>query len=208
MNKKRLCWDDVSIGKYLEMENILKKEGDTLSKALDLLQILTGTDYSKVPIDEYMEKVAELSFLQTDVPTIDLPNEIALNGRKYTLKNDVDKITASQFIDYNNYIQSEDNDKIIKIVGTFIIPKGHIYGDGYEFDTVMEDAKDIPLPIANSIAFFLRKQSNKSLKRSLYSLAFRIMMNRKVSWKKRIAAVNGLAVVYRNLGYYLMFWGL
>ena len=205
MNKKRLCWDDVSIGKYLEMENILKKEGDTLSKALDLLQILTGTDYSKVPIDEYMEKVAELSFLQTDVPTIDLPNEIALNGRKYTLKNDVDKITASQFIDYNNYIQSEDNDKIIKIVGTFIIPKGHIYGDGYEFDTVMEDAKDIPLPIANSIAFFLRKQSNKSLKRSLYSLAFRIMMNRKVSWKKRIAAVNGLAVVYRNLGYYLMF---
>ena len=205
MNKKRLCWDDVSIGQYLEMENILKKEGDTLSKALDLLQILTGTDYSKVPIDEYMEKVAELSFLQTDVPTIDLPNEIALNGRKYTLKNDVDKITASQFIDYNNYIQSEDNDKIIKIVGTFIIPKGHIYGDGYDFDTVMEDAKDIPLPIANSIAFFLRKQSNKSLKRSLYSLAFRIMMNKKVSWKKRIAAVNGLAVVYRNLGSYLMF---
>ena len=205
MKKKRLSWDDVSIGQYLEMENILKKEGDTLSKALDLLQILTGTDYSKVPIDEYMEKVSELSFLQTDVPTIDLPNEIALNGRKYTLKNDVDKITASQFIDYNNYIQSEDNDKIIKIVGTFIIPKGHIYGDGYEFDTVMEDAKDIPLPIANSIAFFLRKQSNKSLKRSLYSLAFRIMMNRKVSWKKRIAAVNGLAVVYRNLGYYLMF---
>lgn len=205
MNKKRLSWDDVSIGQYLEMEKILKKEGDTLSKALDLLQILTGTDYSKVPIDEYMEKVAELSFLQTDVPTIDLPNEIALNGRKYTLKNDVDKITASQFIDYNNYIQSEDDDKIIKIVGTFIIPKGHIYGDGYEFDTVMEDAKDIPLPIANSIAFFLRKQSNKSLKRSLYSLAFRIMMNRKVSWKKRIAAVNGLAVVYRNLGYYLMF---
>lgn len=205
MNKKRLSWDDVSIGQYLEMENILKKEGDTLSKALDLLQILTGTDYSKVPIDEYMEKVAELSFLQTDVPTIDLPNEIALNGRKYTLKNDVDKITASQFIDYNNYIQSEDNDKIIKIIGTFIIPKGHIYGDGYEFDTVMEDAKDIPLPIANSIAFFLRKQSNKSLKRSLYSLAFRIMTNRKVSWKKRIAAVNGLAVVYRNLGSYLMF---
>ena len=205
MNKKRLSWDDVSIRQYLEMENILKKEGDTLSKALDLLQILTGTDYSKVPIDEYMEKVAELSFLQTDVPTIDLPNEIALNGRKYTLKNDVDKITASQFIDYNNYIQSEDDDKIIKIVGTFIIPKGHIYGDGYEFDTVMEDAKDIPLPIANSIAFFLRKQSNKSLKRSLYSLAFRIMMNRKVSWKKRIAAVNGLAVVYRNLGSYLMF---
>lgn len=205
MKKKRLSWDDVSIGQYLEMENILKKEGDTLSKALDLLQILTGTDYSKVPIDEYMEKVAELSFLQTDVPTIDLPNEIALNGRKYTLKNDVDKITASQFIDYNNYIQSEDNDKIIKIIGTFIIPKGHIYGDGYEFDTVMEDAKDIPLPIANSIAFFLRKQSNKSLKRSLYSLAFRIMMNRKVSWKKRIAAVNGLAVVYHNLGSYLMF---
>lgn len=205
MKKKRLSWDDVSIGQYLEMENILKKEGDTLSKALDLLQILTGTDYSKVPIDEYMEKVAELSFLQTDVPTIDLPNEIALNGRKYTLKNDVDKITASQFIDYNNYIQSEDNDKIIKIIGTFIIPKGHIYGDGYEFDTVMEDAKDIPLPIANSIAFFLRKQSNKSLKRSLYSLAFRIMTNRKVSWKKRIAAVNGLAVVYRNLGSYLMF---
>lgn len=205
MKKKRLSWDDVSIGQYLEMENILKKEGDTLSKALDLLQILTGTDYSKVPIDEYMEKVAELSFLQTDVPTIDLPNEIALNGRKYTLKNDVDKITASQFIDYNNYIQSEDNDKIIKIIGTFIIPKGHIYGDGYEFDTVMEDAKDIPLPIANSIAFFLRKQSNKSLKRSLYSLAFRIMMNRKVSWKKKIAAVNGLAVVYRNLGSYLMF---
>lgn len=205
MKKKRLSWDDVSIGQYLEMENILKKEGDTLSKALDLLQILTGTDYSKVPIDEYMEKVAELSFLQTDVPTIDLPNEIALNGRKYTLKNDVDKITASQFIDYNNYIQSEDNDKIIKIIGTFIIPKGHIYGDGYEFDTVMEDAKDIPLPIANSIAFFLRKQSNKSLKRSLYSLAFRIMTNRKVSWKKRIAAVNGLGVVYRNLGSYLMF---
>lgn len=205
MKKKRLSWDDVSIGQYLEMENILKKEGDTLSKALDLLQILTGTDYSKVPIDEYMEKVAELSFLQTDVPTIDLPNEIALNGRKYTLKNDVDKITASQFIDYNNYIQSEDNDKIIKIVGTFIIPKGHIYGDGYDFDTVMEDAKDIPLPIANSIAFFLRKQSNKSLKRSLYSLAFRIMMNRKVSWKKRMAAVNGLEVVYHNLGSYLMF---
>lgn len=205
MKKKRLSWDDVSIGQYLEMENILKKEGDTLSKALDLLQILTGTDYSKVPIDEYMEKVAELSFLQTDVPTIDLPNEIALNGRKYTLKNDVDKITASQFIDYNNYIQSEDNDKIIKIVGTFIIPKGHIYGDGYDFDTVMEDAKDIPLPIANSIAFFLRKQSNKSLKRSLYSLAFRIMTNRKVSWKKRIAAVNGLGVVYHNLESYLMF---
>lgn len=199
---KRLSWEDVTFKKYLQIKKVMEEEGDELDKALSFLRILTGTDYSKVPINEYMEKVAELSFLQTDLPTIDVPKTINVNGKKYKVIYDADNMSTAQFFDYMNYIKMPTDEKIAYLTAVFLLPdNAKVYNEGYDFQEVVNDVMDMPLQIVNSIAFFLLTKSRASLKHSLYSLMGQTMMNKSIKWKEKKKVIKGVRELLTLLEY-------
>lgn len=65
-------WENVTVKQYLEIKKVAEEIGtDELDKSLSFLKILFNEDYSVKPIDEFMDKVNELRFLQTDIPQDD-----------------------------------------------------------------------------------------------------------------------------------------
>ena len=174
--KKKLGWQYMTVRQWLQIEDILNEEGDELYKSVEFLKILTGKDYSIVPLAEYMEKVKELSFLQDDMPTIDTPKTVTINGREHDVVTEPDNITTAQFMDYMTHTKAGGKDLLPKICMTFLIPKGHKYGEGYDFVDVLNDVYDMPFIEANSIAFFLPNQSKRLWKRSQFFLRCQILM--------------------------------
>lgn len=198
-------WENVTVKQYLEIKKVAEEIGtDELDKSLSFLKILFNEDYSVKPIDEFMDKVNELRFLQTDIPQDDdTPKKVIINGREYRVATDANEITTAQFIDYMKYVKMEDfDDKLIGIVSAFLIPAtAKNYGDGYDFDDVKNDILDMSFVEANSIAFFLRNQTRKSYKRSLIYLICQILQM-KITWREKKQILKNLSTLYQTLEYY------
>ena len=47
-----------------------------------------------------------------------------------------DGLTAGQYIDFQTYTKAGHEDHIVEILSVVLVPKGHRYGDGYEFADV------------------------------------------------------------------------
>lgn len=203
----KMTWKEVTLQQYLAIQDVLEtNKGDEMEKALAYLKILYGKDYSIVPIGEYLEKVKELKFLQDDIPTVDLPKRIIVNGREYRVCGGADDLTTAQFMDYMNFSKSDAKDKIIDIVATFIVPiDAKVYGEGYDYEVVRKDAGDMPLVIANSIGFFLQKQMEKSLRRTLHYSIFQIMTMKGMTMKNKLKMIKGMVTLYQTMESYRTF---
>ena len=52
-----------------------------------------------------------------------------------------------------------DNRKIAMIIACFAVPMGHVYGDGYDFDSVVDEIyKYMPITVALGYASFFQLQ--------------------------------------------------
>lgn len=202
--KKPLCWEAMTVRQYMKIDEVLKTEGDELTKSVEFLKILTGKDYSLVPLPEYMEKVKELSFLQEDMPVIDTPDSVTINGHKYLVKVKPDDITTAQFMDYMTHTKNGGPELLAKICTVFLVPDGHVYGDGYDFLEVLEDAYDMPFTTANAIAFFLPKLSEKLWKRSRFFLLCQIMALPNKSRKEKMQLLKDTSTLLQTMEYFRM----
>lgn len=147
--------DEFSIKEYLELENLLKFEGQP-----DLYAIfeLFDEDFEKLNQEEYRKKWNEINNMQlTKNKGIKLKYNI--NGKVFKPVLNPMKIKASQYIDFQYYIQN--NGKINELISVFLIPvKKKWYGkevkmeynEGYDVIEVQEyllnnmkivDAKEI-----------------------------------------------------------------
>lgn len=203
---EKLGWDNVPIGKYIAAEKEVKRVcDDEMERALAILKILKGVDYSNVPLNEYLVAVKELDFLGTDIPKINIPDSIDINGKKYRVVKGLDKITTAQFIDFNNYLKMEDDNKIIYLLSCFLIPDGASgYNNGYDFDKTIEDIKEMPVIMAHNLSFFFKRQSDKLWKNTRNYLVFQIL-RMKLPLKKRLKLVASLAGVCQNMESYHIF---
>lgn len=157
--KKELNWYDISLNQYNRLVEALKIEDDN-EKALEYASIVFGEDALDIPLSEFNKLLSKLYFLKTPIPEIVPPKHITINGRRYYVDCLIGRITASQYVDYSNYVKTRDLNKIISV---FLIPESHKYNDGYDMLEVMKDIEDMPIIIVNAIAFFLLRQSIQSI---------------------------------------------
>ena len=126
-----------------------------------------------VPIAVFAERLKFLDFLKDEMPKDKLKKEYTFGGRVFELRAAPDKITAAQYIDYKNYAKEEEDEqlKIGKYLSVFFVPKGETYGD-YDMTEVIETLETYcNISTANSVAFFLQTQLNKSIQVLKNSLA-------------------------------------
>lgn len=149
-------WKNISIKKYLKIEELLQ---DPLTlddeKMILIANVIYDQDVTELNLPEYAQKINALKFINTPPEKEKLSSNYTVNGVKYKTNANLEVIQANQFIDFQNYAKKKD---IIGCISCFFIPEGHKYNDGYDMLKVKEDIGELPITVANSLAFFFIKQ--------------------------------------------------
>ena len=155
MNKKnKLNWYNVNLNQFILLQDAFKIEDDT-EKMISVAEIILGNDVTNLPLKEFNEQIKRLEFLKEEIPTSVPPKKFEINGKKYFMDCLLGNITTAQYVDFNNHSNTGD---FAKMLSVFIIPEGHTYNDGYDMLEVINDIGMLPIPIANSTAFFFGRQ--------------------------------------------------
>lgn len=147
-------WSTITYRQFLDIKTALEIEDET-ERIFAVAQAVYGEDVLNLPLKDFNEKCKELSFLQKPVPNDLHVKNIKVNGREYYFDGLLGKITTAQYIDFQNHLKNEDEQKTFSV---FIIPKGHKYNDGYDMEQVFNDILDVPAPILISASFFFIRQ--------------------------------------------------
>lgn len=153
-------WEDVTLGEFIQIEQITKSDTDDNFKVMNVIAVLSGLTYDDIknlPAAQLTKLSKDAEFISTDVPDINKQKEYVINGTTYVLKADIPEITTAQYIDYQAIMKRQPIE-LDRLVAVFLIPKGHNYNEGYDFNKVVEDVNSMRFVDAQAIAFFLRRQ--------------------------------------------------
>ena len=161
MNKySKLNWYNVNLNQFILLQDTLKIEDDT-EKMISVAEIILGNDITNLPLKEFNEQIKRLEFLKEEIPSVVPPKKFEINGKKYFIDCLLGDMTTAQYLDFNNHSNTGD---FAKMLSVFIIPEGHKYNDGYDMLEVINDIGMLPIPIANSTAFFFGRQFSVFMK--------------------------------------------
>lgn len=70
--------------------------------------------------------------------------------------DDIKDLTTGQYIDYQTYMQdNEDFKNLAKVLSVFIVPKGKTYNEGYDVEDVIRELDEhLSIQIALGVCFF------------------------------------------------------
>ena len=172
--KKEFSWHSINIEQWYQIYQITKANISEIDRAAELLKVvMCDNNADDVPIAVFSERLKFLDFLKDEMPKDKLKKEYNFGGRIFELRAAPEKITAAQYIDYKNYAKEEEDEqlKIGKYLSVFFVPKGETYGD-YDMKEVIETLETYcNISTANTVAFFLQTQLNKSIQVLKNSLA-------------------------------------
>lgn len=154
-------WDEVT----LEMFDVItSEESNPYEKITDILEIMTGLPKSEIKdlpatVLESAKLNEKLSFM-TKEPRKRMPVEkLTLNGKRYVMSLYPAKWTAAQYLDYNAVLGGGPQKKMAKLIACFCVPEGKKYGEGYDFDRLVDEIYEhMPITVAMGFASFFQLQ--------------------------------------------------
>lgn len=180
-------WNDITIKQFNEIEKLRGSltEDMTIEDNIDinvkLISIIFNKDVDEVEnldIREMGELIKQTNFLREPIPNKRIENKYTINGRKYALNTNIQKLSVSQYIDFQTYKSNGEND-IVKFLSIYLIPYGKTYGE-YDFEEVYKDIESMSIVDGNAICFFFRLQFAILMRTSLiYSIKKMKRMMRK-----------------------------
>ena len=168
-------WDEVSIDLWEEIQDILRdEETDAIDKNVKLVGLLydiPDEDAYDKPLQEFSEMLDGIGWLGKE-PKVPAPAPAYLiNGTKYIVNLNPQKILTAQYIDYQS-ADKDMNHNLPGILACIMVPEGHTYNDGgYDMEKVKKDIRDCFRVVhALSITRFFFQQYITLTQRSLQSL--------------------------------------
>ena len=165
-------WKELSVNDFLQLAELSQETED---RGLKIAAFLGGVSYEEIlrmPIAQ-SRKLIENAAFTADEPVAGIAKgEYEVNGRKYRFNRDLNQFTTAQYIDVTN--MQNDLAHIKDRLAIVLIPEGHDYNDGYDYEQVVEDMGCLSYYDANTIsAFFFGSYLN--LVRDLNRAAEKIM---------------------------------
>ena len=185
-------WNEISINRYNEIcdiyeENSLDSETERNMAVLAVLLDMDEDAVYDLPIEWVRDYMKDLNFLgDFKFDTKWRQSNITIKGQKYDVMVDANKMTTSQYIDYQTFWAEDDKRKIMaQLLSCFIIPHGAKYNDGsYDLEELRQIIADnISITLANSVCFFFLIKSTQSL---LNSQVYGIRQMRKMMKTKSL----------------------
>lgn len=147
-------WSNITLKKYIQIQEILSVQDEYT--VFNLIDTIYDVDSQSLPISEV--KKYDISFMGNQIPKAKLKDTYTLNGTTYKSNLDLTKVTAAQFIDYQNYFKEKPL-CYEKLLSVFFIPKGcEKYNTGYDISKVQQDVLELPIDVVHTISFFFSNQ--------------------------------------------------
>jgi len=155
-------YEDMPVGVYEKIMAALADEGSSDNdKTLALLAALTGKSIDTL-LDEPLEDFRKENDAASFVLVYPVPHKVrdtyTLRGQEYRATLLERKMTAGQYIDFNELAKDEGaGERWSALLSVILVPVGHTYGNGYDIVEV-QDAIREELCILDAIAlraFFL-----------------------------------------------------
>jgi hypothetical protein len=128
---------DLPLVKYEEIVALCNEEMTDVDRKVAILSVLTGLTEDEVlhlPIATFTEYSAKARFIEQECPDNLIPG-VARSypiGRFVLLPvTDIRKITAAQYIDFQNFAKERDT-KTVELLSCLLIPRGCDYNEGYD----------------------------------------------------------------------------
>lgn len=189
-------WKDVTYKEFKKIQEIT--ENTELTENEQLMELVLAL-YGDIPLSElsiYTQYIYDL--MREPLPDGDkIDKTVEVNGRKYEVVRDIEKIITSQFLDYTSYVKNKAD--MPSILSCFFIPAGHTYNDGYDMEEVKNDIADMPIGTVQSYCFFFRKKCLKSERTFLLSLMVETLSLKGMSWKNRMRMALAQATLWANM---------
>lgn len=162
----KTSWDEITLNEFIQLDQLIHADIPDSYKTSNIVALLCNKSLDEIenlPITQFKSLVSKLDFIYTKPAYSDVEKSYSLNGHEYKLKAEIPSITTAQYIDYQAYMKEPDKD-LTKLISVWLIPAGHEYNDGYDMNTVFEDAGSMTLSDAMGISFFFSRQLAASIK--------------------------------------------
>lgn len=126
-------WYDVTLKDFFAIRAIMEGKSSDTEKTIDLLKYCSDVpDFENKTLKELQGKLPELSFLQKEMPAVNVGYEVELNGERYRIANN-STMVALQFIDFQQALKIEDKegeDFYCAAIASMLCKEGKLYSDG------------------------------------------------------------------------------
>lgn len=154
---------DLPLGLYEQICAVRREED--IDYQIAVLALLTGQterDILDLPIGDYSRLAKKAAFLYTAPEADTLPrvaDAYKVNGWELIPTKDLRKITAAQYIDFQEYTKKPDEAaNLAPILSCFLIPRGCKYNDGYDVLEVQTAIRELSVADVLAVsAFFFRQ---------------------------------------------------
>lgn len=163
-------WNQITLRDYKKLNDLLHSDWDSdLSMNLALVSELNNVVAEDLEVNVLEEYMKSLNFMMTPYKPKTPEKEYIIKDRKYSIFFNVNRMTASQYIDFQNFYKDYDN-KTANLAACFIIPAGKKYGEDYD---PLEEAEflydNLTIDIFSDVMFFFVKLLRTSTQASLIS---------------------------------------
>lgn len=170
-----MTYNDITIYQYQQIRELVEEKLSDYDTQVALIAILFGMTEDEVldlPMNKYKKYAEKIQFLlESPKPQADASRKIRINGKKYWIMRDLNKMTAAQFIDYQSLTKDGSDKHLHQILALYIIPKGKEYGKGYDVaEAATEIQHHLSLQQAINLSFFLHLRQVKSLRHTAICL--------------------------------------
>lgn len=163
-------WDEVTVSQFVRLYNFKSTSNELLS-AVNLISAISEIDTSvllQMDIDDFKILTNQVKFLSSEVPRNDV-DFLEVNGEKYYLYTDFNKLTTGEVITIETILESSDYDvhKVMSDLLCLFLRKKDEEGKYEKFTTEMLKRKEIflTLPITqiyHVFGFFLRGNNSST----------------------------------------------
>lgn len=125
-------WNDMTLGKYIEINRLLKTNKDfNIPEMLlfELIEILSGAEFnefSELPLELFAELSNEISFIQDETPEYKNEKHLKIGDIDYVFSQDFNKITTGEYLSIKSLSQGIDNLESILNTLTIILRPGKL----------------------------------------------------------------------------------
>lgn len=181
-------WNQISLQQFMTITEMQIAEPDAEKYTRKVIEYLYDIDPLQIPYTDYLTMIRGLNeFFSKPITELKISKngEYIINDTCYILDINPASFTTAQYIDFTTFAK-DGKFNYIDMLSAVLIPKGHIYNDGYDMDKTKSDLGSMPVDSALGIVGFFLKWSKASIKTILRFLTSKKRM-KKVDRAKRKA---------------------
>lgn len=151
-------WNEMDLSHYKKLFEIIRKDWENeLDMNLAMVSVLSDIpieDITNMEVNKLQEFINNLKFIETPYKPKTPETTYNIGNKEYKVFFNVNKMTASQYIDFQNFYKKYD-DYMPNLAACFLLPEGKKYGEDYDpLDEAEFLNNHLTIDIFSDIMFF------------------------------------------------------